>query len=548
MTAIRHLFFGIVAVIASASAFAQDAQPEPSARAVLADLIAARGTTEENLDRLSEFGDPVIKEVIDAWRIGKILTAPSSDGEGKVALMKTGEGLAVVATGEAWQGSEEETSVNRAPRSLRKKLSRLVDVLDLASPDLDKRADAAMKLGSGQSPDFLPELQARLPKQTDPKTRAAFEEAIAISQLANGTTAQKVTALELLGDRHSLASRDAIKRLRESISDEQTDPDSLLVVGKADEALSAIAAYEKKIEFYGTLFRGLSLGSVLLIVAYGLAITFGLMGVINMAHGEFIAIGAYTVYVVQNWFAAHYGAGSGGYENYFLVSLPLAFLVAAFFGAVLERTVIRFLYKRPLESLLATWGISMIIQQALRLKFGAANVAVASPQWLSGSFDAGGVTMTYNRVFVIFFALAVVFFTWLLLRRTRVGLHMRATMQNRAMASGLGIPANKINIFTFAFGSGLAGLAGAFLSQIGNVGPSMGQAYIVDSFMVVVIGGVGNLVGAAVSSLGIGMIDQTLQPFVGPVMGKIWVLIGIILFLQWRPGGLFPSRSRSLDD
>ncbi len=547
MTAFRQTLILFIFLIHGGFAQTQAPPPDAGARAALADLITERGTTEASLSRLSEFGDPVIKDTVEAWRVGKILTAPAADGEDKIALLKTDSGLVEIASGQVWTGDPATASVNRAPRKLRRNLSRLVDVLDLVAPDLEKRADAAMKLGSGQSPDFLPELQARLPKQTHPETRRAFEEAIAISHLANGNTAEKVTAIELLGERHVIAARDFIKRFKDTLEgDESTDAE--LLRAKSDEALAAIASFEKKVEFYGTLFRGLSLGSVLLIVAYGLAITFGLMGVINMAHGEFIAIGAYTVYVVQNWFDAHYGVGTSGYESYFLVSLPFAFLVAAFFGVVLERTVIRFLYKRPLESLLATWGVSMIIQQVLRLQFGAANVSVASPQWLSGSFDAGGVTMTYNRVFVIFFALAVVLFTWILLRRTRIGLHMRATMQNRGMASGLGIPANKINIFTFAFGSGLAGLAGAFLSQIGNVGPSMGQAYIVDSFMVVVIGGVGNLLGAAVSSLGIGMIDQSLQPFLGPVMGKICVLIGIILFLQWRPGGLFPSRSRSLDD
>ncbi|MBB5352737.1 urea transport system permease protein [Haloferula luteola] len=549
MIALRTLLLTFLVVLVSGSrSFAQATEaPTDDVRSVLTDLITGNGTEEDNLARLSEFGDPVIKDIVEAWRVGKVFVSPGTEPDTQVALLKTDDGFVNIANGQAWQGDPSVASVNRASRGLRKQLSRLVDVLDLASPDLSKRADSAMKLGSGQSPDFLAELQTRLPKQTDRKTRRAFEEAIAISQLANGSTAEKIASLELLGERHLIAARDFIKRMREGYTTDET-PDGQLILVKADAALASIASFEKKVEFYGTLFRGLSLGSVLLIVAYGLAITFGLMGVINMAHGEFIAIGAYTVYVVQNFFAAHFGEASSGYESYFLVSLPLAFLVAAFFGAVLERTVIRFLYKRPLESLLATWGISMIIQQALRLKFGAANVSVASPQWLSGSFDANGVTMTYNRIFVIIFALVVVLFTWLLLRRTRIGLHMRATMQNRAMASGLGIPANRINVFTFAFGSGLAGLAGAFLSQIGNVGPSMGQAYIVDSFMVVVIGGVGNLFGAAVSSLGIGMIDQSLQPILGPVMGKITVLIGIILFLQWRPGGLFPSRSRSLDD
>ncbi len=535
-----------------AALLAQEAPPAEATdgrevREVLSDLVLGKGGEEANLARLGEFGDPLIEEVVAAWRIGGVLVAPGAPPDGEIVLLKRDGGVVELLSGQPYAGSPGEAKVNRAGRSLRRKLSRIVDVLELASPDPGFRADAAMKLGSGQNPDFLAELQARLPKQKQAGVRRAFEEAINISLLANGTEMQKLAAVEWLGDHDSVAGRDFIRKLRDNLEDEAGD-EAAMIRKAADEALDKIASYEKAVEIKGTLFRGLSTGSVLLVVSYGLAITFGLMGVINMAHGEFIAIGAYTVYVVQNIFAAQFGAGSDGFENYFLVSLPCAFLVAALFGVLLERGVIRFLYKRPLESLLATWGISMIIQQLLRLQFGAANVQVASPEWLSGGFEFSGVSITYNRLFLIVFAGVVILMTWLLLRRTPLGLQIRATMQNRAMASSLGIASNRVNMLTFGFGSGLAGLAGAFLSQIGNVGPSMGQAYIVDSFMVVVIGGVGNLLGAALSSLGIGMVDQSLQPVLGPVMGKICVLIAIILFLQWRPGGLFPSRSRSLDD
>ena len=301
---------------------------------------------------------------------------------------------------------------------------------------------------------------------------------------------------------------------------------------------------------------------MLLIVAIGLAVTFGLMGIINMAHGELIAIGAYTTYIVQNVFGngmslspfgwnlhlPGFNVGGWRFESYFLFAIPLSFLTAALAGVLLELCVIRFLYRRPLESLLATWGVSLVLQQALRTVFGANNVQVSSPAWLSGHWTMFDVQLGWNRVFVIFFAVAIIAGTWALLTRTPFGLLIRAVTQNRAMAACMGVRTERINLLTFAFGSGLAGLAGAFLAQIGNVGPSLGQNYIVDSFMTVVVGGVGNLFGTVVSALGIGITDQGLQQILGnPVLGKILVLCAIILFLQWRPAGLFVTRSRNLE-
>jgi urea transport system permease protein len=271
------------------------------------------------------------------------------------------------------------------------------------------------------------------------------------------------------------------------------------------------------------------------------------MGVINMAHGEIIMVGAYTAYVTQNLFTYWFGAAGPGFDTYFLAALVASFIIAGLVGLGLERGIIRFLYKRPLESLLATWGVSLVLQQVFRHIFGAANVQVSSPSWLSGSFVINDVLLAYNRLFVIAFAVLIVVGTFLILTRTSLGLQVRAVMQNRAMASALGVRTDRVNMFTFAFGSGLAGMAGACLSQIGNVGPSLGQNYIVDCFMVVVLGGVGSLVGSVWASLGVGVTDQILQPWLGAVMGKITVLAAIILFLQWRPAGLFATRSRSLE-
>jgi urea transport system permease protein len=241
-------------------------------------------------------------------------------------------------------------------------------------------------------------------------------------------------------------------------------------------------------------------------------------------------------------------AGGMFYESYFLFALPLSFGMAALAGLVLERLVIQHLYRRPLESLLATWGVSLVMQQLFRMVFGANNVQVSSPRWLLGHFTVDDVLFGYNRVFVVIFAVLIVFGTWLLLTKTPLGLLIRAVMQNRDMAACMGVRTARVNMMTFAFGSGLAGLAGAFLSQIGNVGPSLGQSYIVDSFMTVVVGGVGSIVGTVFAALGIGAGDQILQQVTGsPVTGKIVVLVGIILFLQWKPGGLFSIRSRNLD-
>ena len=266
-----------------------------------------------------------------------------------------------------------------------------------------------------------------------------------------------------------------------------------------------------------------------------------------MAHGEMMMVGAYSAYVTQNLFRAWWGASGLGFDLYFAAALVTSFLAAALVGLILERGIIQFLYHRPLESMLATWGVSLVLQQLFRHTFGAANVQVTSPSWLSGSWVFYDVLFAYNRLFVIAFAIAIVVGTYLVLTRTSVGLQVRAVMQNRAMASCLGVRTQRVNMLTFGFGSGLAGMAGACLSQIGNVGPGLGQNYVVDCFMIVVLGGVGSLVGSVCASLGVGMTDQILQPWLGAVMGKIVVLGGIILFLQWRPAGLFVTRSRSLD-
>jgi urea transport system permease protein len=425
--------------------------------------------------------------------------------------------------------------------------------------------NASRALGSRKQR-YVTVLQGRLARERDASVRKALEEAVALLQLGAADASVQFTAVEQLARLRAIGS---LANLKDLMDRPGCPPE---VARAAKRAVRSIEEHIRWVNFFGTIFHGVSLGSILLVVALGLAITFGLMGIINMAHGEMIAVGAYACYVVQNLFGAGFGfsimlpfsfagrpisfglhlpglnASGWFYESYFLFALPLSFIAAALAGWFIERTAIRFLYRRPLESLLATWGISLAMQQCFRMVFGANNVQVNSPSWLLGHFSINDVSFGYNRVFVIFFAIVIVIATWLLLTKTSLGLLIRAVMQNRGMAACLGVRTSRVNMVTFAFGSGLAGLAGAFLSQIGNVGPSLGQTYIVDSFMTVVLGGVGSIAGTVWSAFGIGTSDQVLQQTTGtPVTGKIVVLVAIIIFLQWKPGGLFSTRSRTLD-
>jgi urea transport system permease protein len=293
------------------------------------------------------------------------------------------------------------------------------------------------------------------------------------------------------------------------------------------------------------VWYGLSLGSVLLLAAFGLAITFGVMGVINMAHGEMVMLGAYTTFVVQEVFRASF---PGAFDYSLLVAVPIAFLVTGAIGIGIERGIIRWLYGRPLETLLATWGLSLILQQAVRTIFGPTNREVGNPSWMSGAWEVtGGLVLTYNRIWIILFALLVFAALMALIRRSSYGLQMRAVTQNRPMASSMGIRTGWVDAMTFGLGSGIAGMAGVALSQIDNVSPNLGQGYIIDSFMVVVFGGVGNLWGTLVGAFSLGLVNKFLEPYAGAVLAKIFILVAIILFIQKRPRGLFALRGRALE-
>ncbi|HVU23404.1 MAG TPA: urea ABC transporter permease subunit UrtB [Opitutus sp.] len=576
----------------AATTFAADTARQTIVRAILADNPAQK---REIINSLAGEGDEAIRTLFVAWRTDELFVYPAPDGA-KVPVMLAGDkdaGGAQAAT-RVVDGEPLTDAAGRPLRlvasklkavdhdaRLRRAMKAVLDLLDLASPNIAKRLQAIQYFGQAQDPDKLPALQARLAKEPVRKVQQALREAIALIELKDPKTETRLAALAELKKLHTLASSDALNRaLKEAEAAKNPT-----VIAAAKAAIQAVENHRAAVDLFGTVFRGFSLGSILLVAALGLAITFGLMRVINMAHGEMIAVGAYTTYVVQNVFGAGitipcfglnlhvpgFAFSGAAYQWYFIAAIPCSFLTAALVGIALERSVIQFLYRRPLESLLATWGVSLVLQQVFRLMFGANNVQVSSPTYLSGNWTVNDVLLGWNRVFVIGFAILIVFGMWLVLSKTPLGLLIRASMQNRTMAACMGVRTERVNMLTFGLGSGLAGLAGAFLSQIGNVGPSLGQSYIIDSFMVVVVGGVGSIIGTVISAFGIGGIDQVLQQYLpdwapglgwvpgigsflqnlaqdAAVFGKILVLAAIILFLQRRPSGLFVTRSRSLDE
>ena len=571
-----RFFTHLLITLVLAGLAAATVQASPSARATLVEAMLA-GSDARKIELISSLAgeaDPAIEPVLKAWREDALFLYEPAGAVSRIPVTLVGEKDAddaraaqrvdtdaplLDAAGKPLRLVAGDLSGVEHTAALRRAMKAVVNLLEVSSPDRKKRLQAVQAIGFSQDLTQLPGLQKRLKLEADPEVLRSLREAIAVTRLKEPGSEGKLAVLAELKALHSLSSYDLI---RTAMREAQAAGDKP-VAEAAKSALKAIDNHRSNVNFVGTLFRGLSLGSILLIVAIGLAITFGLMGVINMAHGEMIAVGAYTTYVVENLFGSGVtlpffgfsltipGMHTTGalYQSYFLFALPLSFVAAALVGIGLERSIIRFLYRRPLESLLATWGVSLLLQQGLKLMFGSNNVQVSSPSYLSGNWTINDIIFGWNRVFVIVFAGVIVFGVALILTKTPLGLLIRSVMQNRAMASCMGVRTERVNMLTFGLGSGLAGLAGAFISQIGNVGPSLGQNYIVDCFMTVVVGGVGNLAGTIYSALGIGLVDQSLQQILlNPVLGKILVLGAIILFLQWRPSGLFVTRSRNLDD
>ncbi|SOZ15716.1 putative Branched-chain amino acid ABC TRANSPORTER, membrane component [Cupriavidus taiwanensis] len=460
-----------------------------------------------------------------------------------------GDKLVDAITGKPVSVKADELEALTLNNSLRALVDSAASSLLLQSPDIAVRAQAVATLRDQPESASLAAVEAARKTEADAGLRASLD--VIWANLVLGETPEpaareaRLEAIRILASDSNPQNRQKLAPLVERDSaGRYREPDGSVRLA-AQQALDTLQGEQRRAEVIGNLFAGLSLGSVLLLAALGLAITYGLIGVINMAHGEFLMIGAYATYVVQSLFRAY---APGALDWYLPAALPASFLAAAVVGFVLERLVLRHLYGRPLETLLATFGVSLLLMQAVRTLFGAQNVEVSNPGWMSGGFEwLPGLVIPYNRVVIILFALAVVAVAWGVLNRTRLGLFVRATTQNRTMAACVGVRTWQVDSYAFAFGAGIAGLGGCALSQIGNVGPDLGQAYIIDSFMVVVLGGVGQLAGTIVGAFGLGILNKFIEPFYGAVLAKILVLVLIVLFIQKRPQGLFALKGRSAE-
>ena len=537
MRAFSDRFIALVCALGVLAAVMTAARAGPYEDGLLRFTADSFDDTIEGINAVATSGNPLAASVIGALQEGRLLF--SADSKRVFIREAPSDRLIDAATGEPVAGS---TPSDLAPVRLNNRLRRIVEAalggLTLMAPDPGKRFEAAQAVLKSKDANALPALEQAIAKESDAQVKQALTEARAavVLYLDNAPDADKIDAIAVIrqrGDQDALA---LLGGLPASASP---------AVKKA--AADAIASIENSLAFWTALrntWYGLSLGSVLLLAAIGLAITFGVMGVINMAHGEMVMLGAYTTFVVQQVIRARNPAL---FDYSLAIAIPLAFLVAGFVGILIERGIIRFLYGRPLETLLATWGLSLILQQGVRTAFGPTNKDVGNPSWMSGSFELGQITITYNRLWIIVFTLLIFAGLLALLRFTRFGLEMRAVTQNRAMAASMGIRTSRIDALTFGLGSGIAGLAGVALSQIDNVSPNLGQGYIIDSFMVVVFGGVGNLWGTLVGAFTLGIANKFLEPYAGAVLGKIAILVLIILFIQKRPRGLFALKGRAVE-
>jgi urea transport system permease protein len=524
------LVFGLLAALTA------DAQAGPYEDALSRFSADSFDETIEGINGVVASGNALAAPVITALQDGRLLFSAESK---RVFIRDRSDQLIDAATGEPIAGSPP---ADLAPVRLNNRLRRIVEAalggLTLMAPDPGKRLEAAQAVLRSKDANALPALDQAIAKETDARVKQALIEARAavVLYLDTASDADKIEAIDQItqrGDQEALSLLGGLPA------------NAAAPVKKA--AADAIVSIQSSLAIWTAVqntWYGLSLGSVLLLAAIGLAITFGVMGVINMAHGEMVMLGAYTTYVVQELIRAHNPAL---FDYSLAFAIPLAFLFAGFVGILIERGIIRFLYGRPLETLLATWGLSLIIQQAVRTAFGPTNKDVGNPSWMSGSFDLGHITITYNRLWIIVFTLLIFVGLLALLRYTRFGLEMRAVTQNRAMAASMGIKTSRIDALTFGLGSGIAGLAGVALSQIDNVSPNLGQGYIIDSFMVVVFGGVGNLWGTLVGAFTLGIANKFLEPYAGAVLAKIAILVLIILFIQKRPRGLFALKGRAVE-
>jgi urea transport system permease protein len=491
--------------------------------------------TEEAIGEIAASGNPLAYPILSALQNERLMT----DSDSKKVYIKQVDGKAIdAATGAAVDSIPDSASAVSLNNRLRRTIEAALGGLTLLSPDAATRITAAQSVFKSHEETALPTVESALAKETNKTAKQALTDARAAIILFK-SDASEVDKLDAVATVKARGDQDALGMLSDIGSDQ---PPSVV---KA--AAGAVSAIQSRLAIWSAVqnaWYGLSLGSVLLLAAIGLAITFGVMGVINMAHGEMVMIGAYCTFVVQEVIRTRYPAA---FDYSLLIAVPLAFLVAGAIGILIERSIIRFLYGRPLETLLATWGLSLVLQQAVRTLFGPTNREVGNPSWMSGAFDLGQITITYNRLWILCFTLAVFAILLLMLRFTSLGLQMRAVTQNRRMAASMGIATARVDALTFGLGSGIAGIAGVALSQIDNVSPNLGQSYIIDSFMVVVFGGVGNLWGTLVGAFTLGIANKFLEPVAGAVLGKIAILVLIILFIQKRPRGLFALKGRAVE-
>ena len=491
--------------------------------------------TDAAIGGVAASGNPLAEEVIRALQDRRLLASPST----KIVAIKDASGaLKDAATGQPLASPPADLNDVRINNRVRRAIAAALGSLTLLSPDPGKRFSAAQAVLKARDESALETLNSAIAKETVASVKQALNEARAAIVLnqADAKDADKIAAIEIIKDR---ADQDALALLG-GLPAGSSEPVKTAAAGAIGSIQNSLALWNA----VQNAWYGLSLGSVLLLAAIGLAITFGVMGVINMAHGEMVMLGAYTTFVVQEIIRTSFPEL---FDWSLAIAIPLAFMVAGIVGIGVERTIIRFLYGRPLETLLATWGLSLVLQQAVRTIFGPTNKEVGNPSWMSGAFEVGHITITYNRLWIIVFTGLVFAALLALLRFTRLGLEMRAVTQNRSMAASMGIRTARIDALTFGLGSGIAGIAGVALSQIDNVSPNLGQGYIIDSFMVVVFGGVGNLWGTLVGALTLGVANKFLEPYAGAVLAKIAILVLIILFIQKRPRGLFALRGRAVE-
>jgi urea transport system permease protein len=536
MRALAHRLMALVLALGLTAASMAGARAEPFADALIPFTADSFDQTIEGINAVAASGDPSAATVIAALQEGRLLFSAESK---RVFIRDRFDQLIDAATGDV---AVPPPPADLAPVRLNNRLRRVVEAalgsLTLMAPDAGRRLEAAQAVLKSKDANALAALDQAIAKEPDRRVKRALVEARAavVLYLDHASDADKIDAIGIIRARGDQDALGLLGGLPATASP---------AVAKA--AADAVGSIESGLAIWTALqnaWYGLSLGSVLLLAAIGLAITFGVMGVINMAHGEMVMLGAYTTFVVQEVIRAKNPA-LFGYS--LAIAIPLAFAVAGLIGILIERGIIRFLYGRPLETLLATWGLSLILQQGVRTAFGPTNKDVGTPTWMSGSFDVGQLTITYNRLWIIVFTLVIFMGLLALLRFTRFGLEMRAVTQNRAMAASMGIRTSRIDALTFGLGSGIAGLAGVALSQIDNVSPNLGQGYIIDSFMVVVFGGVGNLWGTLVGAFTLGIANKFLEPYAGAVLGKIAILVLIILFIQKRPRGLFALKGRAAE-